>query len=275
VTSQPVQAALLATARPLGAAGAERAALAATLSSLNETDWNALIEHALAHGSASLLCRHLLDIGPELLPAEVATACTTYLAARESTSADAMAQLASVIDALAAEGIEALPFKGPVFGLQAYRDPAMREYHDLDILVRREHISRTLAILGDLGYRSETIIGLRARRIADFYYYNGHDILSAPDKLPLEPHWALSPRTFSAELDTGPIFDRAVVIETAQGRRFASFSPEDTLLAAATHGGKEQWSRLVWVADVAALLHAHSALDWTAVLARAKQAGCA
>lgn len=40
------------------------------------------------------------------------------------------------------------------------------------------------------------------------------------------------------------------------------------------HGGKEQWSRLVWVADIAALLNAHPALDWTAVLARAKQTGC-
>lgn len=82
-----------------------------------------------------------------------------------------MSQLASVIDALAAEGIGALPFKGPVLALQAYGDPAMREYLDLDILVRREHVSRTLSILGDLGYRSETIIGLRARRIADFHYY--------------------------------------------------------------------------------------------------------
>jgi Uncharacterised nucleotidyltransferase len=58
-------------------------------------------------------------------------------------------------------------------------------------------------------------------------------------------------------------------------RRGASTpSPEDTLLAAATHGGKEQWSRLVWAADIAALLHAYPAIDWTAVLARAKQAGC-
>jgi predicted O-linked N-acetylglucosamine transferase (SPINDLY family) len=273
VTSPPVQVALLATARPPAAADADSAALAATLSRFSETDWSALVEHALAHGSASLLCRHLLAVGAEILPPEVATACSTYLAARESAAADALAQLGFVLDTLAADGIEALPFKGPVLGLQAYGDPAMREYHDLDLLVRREHMSGTLATLRDLGYRSESIIGLRARRIADYYRYNGHDILFAREGLPLEPHWALSPRTF-AELDTGPIFDRAVVIETVQGRRFRCFSPEDTLLVAAVHGGKEQWSRLVWVADIAALLHAHPAIDWTTVLARAKQAGC-
>ena len=79
---------------------------------------------------------------------------------------------------------------------------------------------------------------------------------------------------FCADLDTGPIFDRAIVIEATGGRRFPCFAPEDTLLTAATHGGKEQWSRLVWVADIAALLHAHPALDWTAVLERAREAGC-
>ena len=274
MTSPPVQAALLATARPPAAAGADPAALAATLSSFNETDWSALVEHALAYGSASRLCRHLLAVGAELVPADVATACTTYLAARERVAADAVAQLAFVVDTLASDGINALPFKGPVLGLQAYGDPAMREYHDLDILIRREHLSGTLATLHDLGYRSEAVIGLRARRIADYYRYNGHDILFPQEELPLEPHWALSPRTFCAELDTGPIFDRAVVIETAHGRRFACFAPEDTLLAAAVHGGKEQWSRLVWVADIAALLHAYPAIDWIAILARAKQAGC-
>ena len=274
MTSPPVQAALLATARPPAAAGADPAALAATLSGFNETDWSALIEHALAHGSASLLCRHLLAVGAELLPADVATACTTYLAARESVAADAVAQLAFVRDTLAADGINALPFKGPVLALQAYGDPAMREYHDLDILIRREHLSGALATLHDLGYRSDAIVGLRARRIADYYWYNGHDILFGSEGLPLEPHWALSPRTFCAELDTGPIFDRAITIETAQGRRFACFAPEDTLLAAAAHGGKEQWSRLVWAADIAALLHAYPVIDWTAILARAKQAGC-
>lgn len=274
VIAQHIQAALLATARPPAAVDTNRADLTAILSSFNETDWGMLIEHALAHGTASLLCRHLLDLDPGLVPTEIAVACKTYLTARETTAAEALAQLAEVVDALAAKGIDALPYKGPVLGLQAYDDAALREYHDLDFLIRREHISSTLSVLSELGYRSAAVVGLRARRIADYYRYNGHDIMFARDKLPLEPHWALAPRTFSAELDTGPIFDRASLVYTAEGRRFACFAPEDTLLVAAMHGGKEQWSRLIWIADIAALLQAHPALDWTAVLARAAQTGC-
>jgi hypothetical protein len=275
MSQPPVLAVLLATARPPALACAEeRAQLATALGQLDETGWSTLIERALLHGTASLLCRNLLAVDADLLPADVVTACNTYLVAREQAAAEAMAQLATVIDALAAGDIEALPYKGPVLALQAYGDPALRASRDLDILVRRDDIWSTLAVLGRLGYRSDSICGLRARRVADYYAYNGHDILFAADKLPIEPHWALSPRTFCAELDTGPIFDRAIVVEARGGRRFSCFAPEDTLLTAATHGGKEQWSRLVWVADIAALVHAHPALDWTTVLERASEAGC-
>jgi len=267
-----VQRALLATAYATAASAPQ---LAPMLANFEPADWSALVEQALAHGTTSLLCRGLTELGPHVVPTDLLTACGTYLAARERSAQEALSQLASVVDRLAAAGITALPYKGPVFGLQAYGDPAMREFQDLDFLIRREDISRSLAILGELGYQSEAIKGLRARRIEDYYHYNGHDILFAPgQRLPIEPHWALSPRTFCADLDTAPIFDRAVMIETPQGRRFACFSPEDTLLAAATHGGKEQWSRLAWVADIAALLRAHPTIDWHAVLDRAKRTGC-
>ena len=191
----------------------------------------------------------------------------------EAAAIRALTQLAEVIDALAANGIDALPYKGPILALQAYGDPAVRESRDLDLLIRQDDLWNALAVLGRLGYRSDAIVGLRPRRIADYYAYNGHDILFAQDKLPIEPHWALAPRTFCTELDTARIFDRAISIETAEGRRFSCFAPEDSLLTAAIHGGKEQWSRLVWVADVAGLLHAH-AVDWAAVLERAREAGC-
>ena len=272
---QQLQAALLATARlsPGLDCGGERDALAETLSSFGETDWTTLVEQALTQGTASMLCWRFLDLGPGLVPPEIVSAAQTYLALRERAASQAMAELAVVLDGLAAEGIEALPFKGPVLGLQAYGGPTMREFRDLDILVRPEHASATLAVLNELEYRSD-VTGLRPRRMSDYYHYNGHDILFAQGKLPFEPHWTLAPRTFAADLDTGAIFARAGSVDAPGGRRFPCFSPEDALLAAAVHGGKEQWSRLMWVADIGAMLQTHPTIDWVAVLSRAREAGC-
>ncbi|HEX3347702.1 MAG TPA: nucleotidyltransferase family protein [Acetobacteraceae bacterium] len=268
-----VEAAVLTTARPPTETEASRGALAECLPRFNEADWAALIDSALSQGTASLLCRHLLNVGPELVPRDVGDAASAFLAMRASAAVDAMTQLASVVDALSTEGIDALPYKGPVLALQAYHDPAMRTYRDLDFLVRQEYVWQALGVLEKLGYRSDAVLGLRARRIADYYHYNGHDILFGRYGLPLEPHWSLSPRTFCTEIDTGQIFTRATSVES-QGFRFACFSPEDSLLVAAVHGGKEQWSRLIWAADIAALLHSHPDLDWTAVFMRASRTGC-
>jgi len=66
--SQPLQAAILAAARPLAVAHAGRAQLAAALEQFDEADWNTLIERALAHGTTSLLCYNLLALDVELLP---------------------------------------------------------------------------------------------------------------------------------------------------------------------------------------------------------------
>lgn len=274
MTASNVQIALFTTARHPTAKVAQDL-LTATLASFDTTDWNTLIEQAMAHGTTALLCRCLLNLDPGLLPGDLAAACTTYLEAREIAAELAIAQLDSVLGALAASEIKTLPYKGPVLGIQAYGDPAVREFRDLDFLIRPEDVARALAILGELGYRSEAIVGLRTERVKDYYRYNGHDILFAPgQRFPLEPHWALSPLTFCVDLPTMPIFERAVVVETPKGGYFSCFSPEDTLLAAAVHGGKEQWTRLIWVADIAALLHSHREIDWMAILDRGKQLGC-
>src|SRR5262249_29683535 len=94
----------------------------------------------------------------------------------------------------------------------------------------------------------------------------GQDVLFAAGRMPVEPHWAFAPRTLSMAFDTAPLWARAGGIEVA-GRTLPCPSPEDALLIACLHGGKEQWSRLSWIADVAALMQAR-ALDWTAILHR-------
>ena len=272
--SKALQAAILAAARPVAADNKGRAQLAAALEQFDAAGWATFMESALAHGITSLVCHNLLALEAELLPSELIAACKAYLISSEAAASRALTQLSEVIDALAASSVDALPYKGPILALQAYGDPAVRISRDLDLLIREDDIWSALAVLGRLGYRSDAIVGLRPRRIADYYAYNGHDILFAEDKLPIEPHWALAPRTFCTELDPAKIFERAISVETAEGRRFPCFAPEDSLLSAAMHGGKEQWSRLVWVADVAALLHAHPTLDWDGVFERAREAGC-
>jgi hypothetical protein len=74
------------------------------------------------------------------------------------------------------------------------------------------------------------------------------------------------------DIDMNGIWSRARPIGIA-GRVVCSLSLEDMLFTACLHGSKEKWWRLLWVADVAAFIHRHPALDWTAVMERADASG--
>ncbi len=208
--------------------------------------------------------------GGDLLPDDIALAATAYSRDRASFTEVAVAELAELVDALAASGIQVLPFKGPVFGAQAYGDPSLRVFRDLDLLIAAEDVTAALAMLDQLGYRSD-VGDLSPRRLRDYHRYNGQDALFAAGRMPVEPHWALAPRTLSMAFDPVPLWARAGSIDV-NGRALPCVAPEDALLIACLHGGKEQWSRLSWIADVAALMQAH-ALDWAAMLERAGASG--
>src|SRR5262249_56842517 len=57
------------------------------------------------------------------------------------------------------------------------------------------------------------------------------------------------------------------------GHEMLTFSPEDSLLVLAVHGGKELWWDIKWACDVADFIAAHPQLDWKAVSGRARQQG--
>jgi hypothetical protein len=113
---------------------------------------------------------------------------------------------------------------------------------------------------------------LSPRMLAAYYDYNGQVILFAEGRTPVEPHWEFSHRALDEKLDLQGLWDRAGTLELA-GRTVHTFAPEDTLLVTCLHGCKGKWSRLLWVADVAAFVHRHPTLDWAALMERAEEAG--
>jgi hypothetical protein len=72
----------------------------------------------------------------------------------------------------------------------------------------------------------------------------------------------------TARLELEPVLARSQR-RSLLGADFRVLATEDLLLYLALHAAQHVWSRLLWTADVAALLRASAAIDWTALLARA------
>ena len=146
----------------------------------------------------------------------------------------------------------------------------MRPSRDIDVLVHKQDMVRTVAALGRLGYRLDE--DLPPRVMMASYETYGQAILLANGRTTVEPHWAFVPRALAVDLDINGLWSRAGTLSVA-GRVVRSLSPEDALLTACLHGSKEKWWRLLWVADIAALIHRHPALDWTTLMERARTSG--
>src|SRR6185503_8502263 len=61
-------------------------------------------------------------------------------------------ELIKLLDSLDARGIPVIPLKGPTLAVRAYGDIGLRQFSDLDVLVRQSDVSRIQALLIENGF---------------------------------------------------------------------------------------------------------------------------
>ena len=225
-------------------------------------DWDAL----LAEADAEDLLPALASAAGAAAPATARRRLADALAAGRARHLVMTRALATVLARLAADGIPALPLKGPVLAETVYPEPAWRPFADLDILVRPADRRRADAALLALGHR----------RVADEHTwefdidYDGATLYAGPDGVHVDLHWALltEPRyAWSGEAERA-VWERAVPL-TLAGRPSLGLAREDLVVYLAAHlAVHHSLAGLVRHWDVALVLGA-GPLDWDAVLARA------
>lgn len=182
-------------------------------------------------------------------------------------------ELLRLLDALEGDGIEALPFKGPLMASWAYGHAALREFVDLDIVVRLGDVPRARERLRALGYRRR--MEARGPRHEEAYVrtWNEDEWVSADDLVYLDLHWRLVPRRLPFRLETDLLW-RCLETNRLAGRPVRTLSLEGLLVCLCAHGTKDRWRRLIWLCDIDRILSAHGPPDWQALQAFAATARC-
>jgi hypothetical protein len=235
-------------------------------------DWDKLIQRMLDQDVAPLAARRLLEFSPERLRDEQREGLEIYLEGERLRAQAQCAELADLLRRLGEQGIPAIPFKGPKLALDIYRDAGLRGCRDLDILIPEAEVARGLSLLLSLGYRHDE--GLNPRQIEAVRGYGGQYILSRPEKIPVEPHWEIAPRTLAFDLDYDRLWRSARPGEFV-GAPCLLLPPEEELLLLCLHGAKEQWRKLKLVCDIEGYLAAHPEIDWNRLYTVAEAQGCA
>ena len=235
--------------------------LAASLS------WEALLRLADQHRVMPALYQALH--GREDVPSSIQTALQSRFQSNSVRALRFSAELARIADAFRKSGIQVLAHKGPALAQLLYGDVALRQFGDLDLLVRPDDVPGAIAVLRQAGYEPQLQLSPRQARA---YLRSGYEYvfgLAAQRNL-LELQWRIVPRFYTVDFNLDALFERSVGL-AVEGVRMEMLWREDLMLALCIHAAKHGWEQLGMLRDIAAL--AASGTYWHQVTAAARQIG--
>jgi hypothetical protein len=234
-------------------------------------DWQYLNDAADTHGIKPLLAQNLSGTCAELVPKPVLNQLGRFLSVHSLKNLFLACEALKLLSSLEKSGISAIPWKGPVLAATAYGNVALRQFSDLDILVREQDAVRAKDLLLSLGYRlyeksAEDEIAFHTLRQV-------YELVRLDGRVAVELHWAITSQTFYFPLDPASLWEQVETV-SLNGTPVRNLGPEDLLMVLCVHGAKHHWGRLMWICDIAELLRAYSQkIDWARLMNRARTLG--
>lgn len=234
-----------------------------------DLDWPTLVQSAEYHGVLPIVCERVLEstVASSLAP-EVGSDLRRRFQANLVRALPLESEVIRVVEEFERTGVPIIPYKGPVMAEHLWGNSALRVCDDLDFLVEKRNVERAGELLGRLGYRRVSPVAshLRAALLRNA---SEEQFQHRETGLLLELQWSPAPSVLAVRCNTERVWRRAVS-RPLNGRAVLEPSPEDLLVLLSIHGWKHNWSRLIWVGDIAHLLHAHG-LDWDRVYAECRE----
>ncbi|HEY2544904.1 MAG TPA: nucleotidyltransferase family protein [Candidatus Acidoferrum sp.] len=222
-------------------------------------DWTALIAFAEDHGVLGLTAARLANYDENSIPLENQESLRSWRRAHTLFTMNLAVEMIRLFDSFGAAGVEALVIKGPVLSARCYGDPGLRQYGDLDLIVRDKDILRSTELMIALGYEpSVPLTAIQAKKIPGEYVFR-----QSNSKLLVEFHTQRTFRYHPRALPVEELFKTQALVNI-DTHEIPALPPEDELVLICIHGAKHFWEQLSYIADVAAFV-SNQELDWTRV----------
>jgi hypothetical protein len=232
-------------------------------------DWQVFLAAVERNYVAPVVHRNLRSIADSGIPDKVLGTMrvrSKITAFKSDLFAAELVRLARVFEA---KGIDVVHYKGAVTAAEYYGSVSLRNFNDLDFLVRRDDLVAMVAVLEAEGYQNSEKL---TREEFEHYVSEFKEFLFTRGEISLEPHWSLAGRRYSFDTDYEGFWRRSRKIEF-RGTELRVMGAEDALMVLCLVGAKGRWQRLQMVTDVAACLRASAGLDWARVQALAAETG--
>jgi len=234
-------------------------------------DWDQFVKQAEFRMIVPLVFRHLSTLAEPAVPAAV----IAKLKARARRVAIRNLAMTAVHHRLVRDVLEPLQvpylfFKGPSLAYRYYREPGLRQFRDIDLLIPRRHMIRMGRRLREAGFRPYEH---PAWRTDDGLYFlqrfSGMMNWISPEGVLVE-----MPSSLDADwerLPTDELIKQADFVDVG-GLSVPVPKTADFICYLFKHHSRHHWARLHWIADLNAILK-HPDCDPSAILARAESRG--
>ena len=192
-----------------------------------EIDWSYLLSTALPHGMMPLLYWHLNATCPDAVPKAAMEQLREHFRDNARRNLFLTGELLRLLNLFEAQGITAIPYKGPALAASVYGNIALRNFSDLDVLVHRQVVPRSKELLISSGYQPAHQL-TNAQEAAFLRYECDRPFTRDDGASIVELHWEIMPRRLSFPLDTELLWERLVSISLG-GKVVPTLSPEDLL----------------------------------------------
>ncbi len=229
--------------------------------------WTSLIALAENHSVLGLTAARLANYSEDAISPENRESLRAWRRAYTLFTMNLTVEMFRLFEAFAGSQVEALVIKGPVLSARCYGDPGLRQYGDLDLIVRDKDIQRSTELMIGFGYEpSVPLTAIQANRIPGEYVFR-----QSTTKLLIEFHTERTFRYHPRPLPLEKLFERQGWVDI-DSHKVPALSPEDELILICIHGAKHFWEQLSYIADVAAFV-AKQELDWERVESAAEEVG--
>lgn len=239
-------------------------------------DWNYLLQTAEQSGVAAVFFYNLRQIGAEpVIPQKIWQELTRAYHRVGFKNSIFYAELGGVLRALKEVGVEAILLKGAALAEEVWKNVALREMADIDLLVRKEDLRKADATLSNLGY-----IHHEEHKDNEWYLENHHHL--APFYKPgvgiyVEIHHSLSFPNRFFRFNTEGVWERAQTIKLGDAQALV-LSPEDLISHLCLHlSGFDYFvGKIKNLADICEVIdYCAPRIEWDLILANANKGGYA
>lgn len=235
---------------------------------LAEPDWELLWRMGQRHGMLPLLYRHLSTVNNDAVPQAFQSQLRAYYRNSAVRNHYLTGELLRILKLFESQGIPAIPLKGPALAARIYGDVVLRQFDDLDILIRKPDYQRARNLLLADDYELKLCLPDERETVFQRHSYH-HSFSRVSDGSLVELHWGFAPSSFAFPFEKMRIWE-CVSSLNLHGAPVPIPATEDLLILLCVHGARHLWNRLKWICDVAELLRA-SPVDWERALRRAAE----